>query len=167
MLAVLFHSLLGGSPAWRVNLLSVVLASLGAYLHFLTIVRWDYWLAFDPSPAGAAARRLRLRRRGRWLPWEWSEGVCGAVVGTGLLSFCPLIWTYSTQAEVRARGRTPTASCPVLERGSARVHARGRCEAVAAPAGPRWPPARRPAGGRDRGDARGRARDAGPRRCSP
>lgn len=99
MLAVLFHAILGGSPAWRVNLLSVVLASLGAYLHFLTIVRWDYWLAFDPTPAGAAARRNRLRRRGRWLPWEWSEGVCGAVVGTGLLSFCPLIWTYSTQAE--------------------------------------------------------------------
>ena len=102
MLAIAFHALpIGGSPAWRVNLLSTVLAASCALLHFLTIVRWDYWLAFDPSPAGAAARRLRIRKGGRWLPWAWSESVCGAVAGTGLLAFCPLLWSYSTQAEVR------------------------------------------------------------------
>jgi hypothetical protein len=106
MLAIAFHALpIGGSPAWRVNLLSTVLAASCALLHFLTIVRWDYWLAFDPSPAGAAARRLRIRRAGRWLPWAWSESVCGAVAGTGLLAFCPLLWSYSTQAEVRADRR--------------------------------------------------------------
>ena len=79
MLAVLFHALpIGGSPAWRINLLSVVLSTACAWFNFKTVVRWDAWLrqggpaaevpAGDPTPAttgGAAC--------------SWAAAVCRAV----------------------------------------------------------------------------------------
>jgi hypothetical protein len=102
MLAILFYRIPFGSPAWRINLLSVVLAASGAFLHFLTILRWELWLAFDPAaadaegPAAASARGRRLQRV--------AYSACAALVGTGLQSFCPLIWMYSIQAEVSHDG---------------------------------------------------------------
>ncbi|KAJ1471083.1 hypothetical protein T484DRAFT_1916790, partial [Baffinella frigidus] len=42
MLAILFHALpLGGLPAWRINLLSVVLSTASAWFNFKAVVRWD------------------------------------------------------------------------------------------------------------------------------
>lgn len=100
MLAILFHRIPLGSPAWRINLLSVVLAASGSFFHFITILRWELWLAFDPSTDGSVAAPARS-----WPP-RVGFGVYAALVGTGLLSFCPLIWMYSIQAEVSyGRGR--------------------------------------------------------------
>ena len=100
MLAILFHQIPFGSPAWRINLLSVVLAASGSFLHFLTILRWELWLAFDPDASEAASGGRRAAA---------GYSACAALVGTGLLAFCPLIWMYSIQAEVRQAPFTPAA----------------------------------------------------------
>ena len=97
MLATLFHALPLPlpSPAARINLLSVVLSTASAWFNYWTLVHWDaamWWSAGPESKLGAP-----------WTGkvWEWSVSVWAAVGSSLLLAFCPLIWMYSIQAEVR------------------------------------------------------------------
>ena len=94
MLAIAFHAIPFGTPAWRINLLSVLLSTASSFLHFLTIVRWDTWLAFDPHvPA--------IGKPAAGSPFN-CPSIWAGLVGSGLLAFCPLVWMYSIQAEVFA-----------------------------------------------------------------
>ena len=144
MLAVLFHRIPFGSPAWRINLLSVVLAATGSFFHFVTILRWELWLAFVPDGDGA---KTSFRSGGGWLlpmPWRWGHSTWAAIVGSGLLSFCPLIWMYSIQAEVRLPRHRPAGGRCVRARASARARgdarARGECAARQCACAARPPP---------------------------
>ena len=88
MLAVLFHALpIGGSPAWRINLLSVVLSTACAWFNFKTVVRWDAWLR-QGGPAAEVPAGTE---------WGWSTSVWAGVLSSMMLAFCPLMWMYSIQ----------------------------------------------------------------------
>ena len=96
MLAIALHALpLGGTPAWRINLLSVLLASASAWFNYWTVVHWD---------GGIWAGKRGEVLGGGWTPafWKWSLSVWAGMASALLLSFCPLIWMYSIQAEVFA-----------------------------------------------------------------
>uniref|UniRef100_A0A7S4JJE5 DUF2723 domain-containing protein n=1 Tax=Guillardia theta TaxID=55529 RepID=A0A7S4JJE5_GUITH len=90
MLAILFHNIPFGSPAWRVNLLSVFLSTGCAWFQFHSVVLWEESLSKDRG--GKGGRRM----------WEWTVSVWAGVLTSLLMAFCPLLWMYSIQAEVFA-----------------------------------------------------------------
>ena len=99
MLAILFHQVLApwGSPAWRINMLSVVLSTACAVQHFRAVFLWDRTLARWRGGGGGAAK---ARRHQQWNPLLWSESAWGAAIGALSMSWCPLMWQYAIQAEV-------------------------------------------------------------------
>ena len=98
MLANLMHKLPIGSPAWRINLLSVLLSTASAWFNYWTVVHWDAAMWWGPGAESGG------RLGAPWTPafWHWSVSVWVAVASALLLAFCPLIWMYSIQAEVFA-----------------------------------------------------------------
>ena len=78
-----------GSPGYRLNCVSVLFAVVAAYFHYCAVLRWHLGLvkrAAGPGDGGAA--------------WRGSAWV--ALISSGTLTFCPLLWQYSTHAEVFA-----------------------------------------------------------------
>ena len=78
-----------GSPGYRLNCVSVLFAVLAAYFHFSAVLRWHLGLV----KAGATDT-------GSDEQWRGSAWV--ALIASGTLVFCPLLWQYSTHAEVFA-----------------------------------------------------------------
>lgn len=97
MLANLFHALPLplASPAARINLLSVVLSTASAWFNYWTVLHWDaaMWNLAGPESTLGAPWTCKF--------WEWGVSVWSAVASSALCAFCPLIWMYSIQAEVR------------------------------------------------------------------
>mmetsp|Transcript_9016 Transcript_9016/g.18003 ORF Transcript_9016/g.18003 Transcript_9016/m.18003 type:complete len:791 (-) Transcript_9016:130-2502(-) len=110
MLAVLFHGIPFGNPAWRINLLSVLLSTGGAFLVFKTVVLWD---SYETQRAGGTKKKDDkakdgVGKSGEDFParphecWNWSVSVWAGMLASLMLAFCPLMWMYSIQAEVFA-----------------------------------------------------------------
>ena len=105
MLAILFHMVLApfGSPAWRINMLSVVLSTACAVQHFRAIFLWDRTLARrrgGGGSGGGGGGAGKACRHQQWNPLLWSGSAWGAAVGALSMSWCPLMWQYAIQAEV-------------------------------------------------------------------
>jgi hypothetical protein len=100
MLANLIHKLPFGSPAWRINLLSVLLSAASAWFNYWTVLHWDaaLWAALGRDVSGSGGVGLALTPA----VWQWSVSVWAAIAASLLLAFCPLVWMYSIQAEVFA-----------------------------------------------------------------
>jgi hypothetical protein len=116
------HTLLGyasiqllpfGTPAARVTFVSVVCSAGASALIYFTIVHLFRALSGEQIPQDMPSeRKMRstvLEAAGnRTSQGSWdrsdAEGVhaarASAVAGAGIYSFSPLVWTYSTQAEV-------------------------------------------------------------------
>ena len=105
MLAILFHMVLAplGSPAWRINMLSVVLSTACAVQHFRAIFLWDRTLTRrrgGGGSGGGGGGAGKACRHQQWNPLLWSGSAWGAAVGALSMSWCPLMWQYAIQAEV-------------------------------------------------------------------
>jgi hypothetical protein len=90
-----------GSPAWRVNLLSVVLSATSSTFLFLAIWRWDLWIAYsirqDKKPESEEKDIECALPPASAFPWCWSESVWAALLGAGLVAFwyvCVLVCFY-------------------------------------------------------------------------
>ena len=102
MLGIAFHDLIPfGSPAWRVNLLSVVLSASSASLLFLAIWRWDMHDAWKSSSSGGGGGVSSSSDK-TTSSAVGASSIFAGLYGAGMLAFCPLIWMYSIQAEVFA-----------------------------------------------------------------
>lgn len=104
MLAVLFHGIPFGSPAWRINLLSVILSTGCAFFVFKTVLLWDTFTRQGKPRKGDDKSVESSEERGGapYEIWKWSASIWAGVLSSLLLSFCPLLWMYSIQAEVFA-----------------------------------------------------------------
>ena len=80
-----------GSPGYRLNCVSVAFAVLAALFHFHAVLRWHLALVRVGGTHGTPAGDEK---------WRGSAWV--ALMSSGLLTFCPLLWQYSTHAEVFA-----------------------------------------------------------------
>ena len=78
--------LLGGTPAWRSNLLGAMFDTISAACVFLCV---EEWLRPGPSQLVRFAAPAFAR-------------IAGAVAAMGLFALSPLIWMYASHAEVFA-----------------------------------------------------------------
>ena len=75
-----------GSPGYRLNCVSVIFAVVAAFFHYSAVLRWHLGMAKSISSTGD----------------HWRGSAWVALISSGLLVFCPLLWQYSTHAEVFA-----------------------------------------------------------------
>jgi hypothetical protein len=79
-----------GTPGYRLNCVSVLFAVLAAYFHFSAVLRWHLGMVRAGVTPGAGGGE------------QWRGSAWVALIASGTLVFCPLLWQYSTHAEVFA-----------------------------------------------------------------
>ena len=87
------------SAGYRMNCVSVIFGVLASFFHFKTVLRWHLVQALlSPSSLTRISSQGLYHPRGQDNPWIGSAWI--AMLSSGLMSFCPLIWQYSTHTEV-------------------------------------------------------------------
>ena len=71
-----------GSPGYRLNLVSVFFAVLAAYFHYFAMLRWHLGL-------------VKKRYEGSDCTGQCRGSAWVALISSGMLAFCPLIWCVS------------------------------------------------------------------------